>query len=95
MLLLSCSLAVFGETCIFQPPGIHRTGAGLSSLSCAIGTLDRSLAAIPATAARHPLYDLFGLAALILNDVPKVHPTFIAAVGRLLGEHFGYFGAYT
>jgi hypothetical protein len=57
--------------------------------------------------ARHPLNDLYGLAVLILGYVADVDVALIAAVGpqaleagvvgvqSVVGEHFGYFGAYT
>ena len=42
-----------------------------------------------ALAARHPLYDLYGLAVLDHALEAKVYPTIIAAAGRLVGENFG------
>jgi hypothetical protein len=44
---------------------------------------------------RHPLYDLYRLAVLVLNDVPDIEEALIAAVGCLIGENFGGLGAYT
>jgi hypothetical protein len=48
-----------------------------------------------ALAARYPLYDLYGLAVLDHALEAKVYPTIIAAAGRLVGENFGGFCAYT
>ncbi len=48
-----------------------------------------------APTARHPLYDLYRLAILVLGYVAYVDEALIAAVGCLLGENFGGSGAYT
>jgi hypothetical protein len=48
-----------------------------------------------APAARHPLYDLYRLALLILGYVADVDEALIAAVRCLLGENLGGFCAYT
>jgi hypothetical protein len=54
-----------------------------SCLGHGLKILDRGLEAISGAAhtARHPLYDLYRLAALILNDVSDVDEALVAAVG--------------
>jgi hypothetical protein len=49
----------------------------------------KGLAGGAAPTARHPLYDLYHLAVLILNDVSYIDEALIAAVRPLVGVNFG------